>query len=552
MDATRRAEHLVANLRWLTFLVGAALVDHWPSAPVTAGLIGFCLAYNLSVLHLTRRRDLFVVAGRWLPWTCRLIDTALISVLVAHTGESESYLLYVFVLISTAYGSGSGRQILTATGLVSVANVLAMMYAAGPLAFSGSALYTLAWHAGAIGLAGLASVYLAKGRTYDERAAHQGGRLQALFECAGYLSDTRDINDMAQKVLRTAVERTSAGGGSLVLVEPESGELIDEAIIEDIKLSARDEEIVQTARSGAIEWVRSTGRELLIEPGEKSAETLATQTGVSIAAAPLVWTSHKSNEREVLGVLLIWAAPGASFHNPDLELVLALSVLASVGIVNLRLYTNLQTSFLRTLQSLAKSLEARDEYTQGHSERVTKLSCIIAERMNVPDEAVDMLRNAGPLHDIGKVGVPDAILTKPARLTNEEWEIMRRHPVMSEEICRPLGLSEEVLFLVRHHHERLDGKGYPDGLRAEDQPLLLRILAVADVFDALRSKRPYREPMTKEELIAEFNRCAGRIFDPTVVETIKTLIETGDLDYLYAEMDAEIGYVTSPELEMAA
>ncbi len=552
MDGTRRAEHLVANLRWITFVVGAALLEKWPALLVSAALVLFTLAYNLCVLYLTSSGQRFTRVGRWLPWACRIIDTVLVSLLVGHTGGAESYLLYAFVLVSTAYGSGSGRQVMAATALVSLAHVGSILTSQGSSALSGETLHLLAWHTGALVLAGFGAIYLAKGRSYDEQTLHQGGRLQALFECAGYLADTRDISDMSQKVLRTAVERTGAAGGELFLVDPDSDAMVDEAVIQNVKLSPKDEQVTQDARSSALEWVRSTGRELLIEPGEKPAEEAPSQSGISIAAAPLVWTSHKSNEREVLGVLLIWAAPGSSLHHHDLDLVLALSALASVGIVNLRLYTNLQTSFLRTLQSLAKSLEARDQYTQGHSERVTKVSCIIAERMNVPDEAIDMLRNAGPLHDIGKVGVPDAILTKPDRLTNEEWEIMRKHPVMSEEICSPLGLSEEILFLVRHHHERLDGKGYPDGLRAEDQPLLLRILAVADVFDALRSKRPYREPMTREDLIAEFNRCAGRIFDPTVVETIKTLIESGELDYLYAEMDAEIGYVASPELQLAA
>ncbi|MHB9038789.1 MAG: HD-GYP domain-containing protein, partial [Armatimonadota bacterium] len=214
--------------------------------------------------------------------------------------------------------------------------------------------------------------------------------------------------------------------------------------------------------------------------------------------------------------------------------------IAGAAIVNLRLYTNLQKQFLRTLQSLANGLEARDEYTRGHSERVMQVSCLIAQELQVPSETIDSLRNASLLHDIGKIGVPDAILRKAGKLTVEEWETMRRHPIVSEEICRPLGLSQDILFLIKHHHERLDGKGYPGGIPAQEQPLLQRILVVSDSFDAMRSRRPYRERMPQEELIGELNRSAGRTLDPTVVDALRRLIDRGDLDAVYEEHDRMI------------
>jgi putative nucleotidyltransferase with HDIG domain len=175
-----------------------------------------------------------------------------------------------------------------------------------------------------------------------------------------------------------------------------------------------------------------------------------------------------------------------------------------------------------------------------------KVALMIAEELGVPSESMEVLRSAAELHDIGKIGVPDAILRKAGKLTAEEWETMRRHPIVSEEICRPLGLPDEVLFLIKHHHERIDGKGYPAGLPPEQQPLLQRILVVADSFDAMRSRRPYRDVMSEEELLSELNRSAGRTMDPTVVEALKRLMDRGDLVPIYAEHDRLTGISVRP------
>jgi len=255
-------------------------------------------------------------------------------------------------------------------------------------------------------------------------------------------------------------------------------------------------------------------------------------------AAPLLWqASNNESDTSVLGVLMVWGIQSEDFGDDALDIVRIFAAMAGAAIVNLRLYTNLQRSFLRTLQTLANGLEARDEYTRGHSERVMQVACLVAEELGVRPDSIESLRNAALLHDIGKIGVPDSILRKAGKLTAEEWETMRRHPIVSEEICRPLGLPNEVLFLIKHHQERLDGKGYPAGLSAQDQPLLLRILVVVDSFDAMRSRRPYRDRMPQEELVNELNRCAGRTLDPTVVDALKRIMDRGDLDHIYEELD---------------
>jgi putative two-component system response regulator len=144
------------------------------------------------------------------------------------------------------------------------------------------------------------------------------------------------------------------------------------------------------------------------------------------------------------------------------------------------------------LFSLALSIEAKDRYTEGHCERLSKYSVAMAERLGLPEELRVALRRAGVVHDIGKIGVPEHILTKPGPLNDEEWKIMKQHPVMGERICAPLKSFRHVLPLIRHHHEKLDGSGYPDGLSGDQIPLTARILQIADVFDALTTDRPYR------------------------------------------------------------
>lgn len=162
------------------------------------------------------------------------------------------------------------------------------------------------------------------------------------------------------------------------------------------------------------------------------------------------------------------------------------------SLLRLKEFTDELENAETVLFSLALSIEAKDRYTEGHCERLSKYSVAMAGRLGLPDELRVALRRAGVVHDIGKIGVPEPILTKPGPLTDEEWEIMKQHPVMGERICAPLKSFRHVLPVIRHHHEKLDGSGYPDGLSGDQIPLTARILQIADVFDALTTARPYR------------------------------------------------------------
>ncbi len=184
--------------------------------------------------------------------------------------------------------------------------------------------------------------------------------------------------------------------------------------------------------------------------------------------------------------------------------------------------------FLHIVESLAISLDEKDQYTHGHSRRVTNLALEMAEHVTEETVDVDLLSLCGMLHDIGKIGVPDRILTSPDTLSEEEFEIIKKHPVQGAHILQPMESDEriaEISKVIKHHHERFDGTGYPSGLRGTAIPLLARIIAIADSFDAMTSGRSYREGLSIETAIEEIRKNMGSQFDPVLAEKFIYLME---------------------------
>jgi len=187
-------------------------------------------------------------------------------------------------------------------------------------------------------------------------------------------------------------------------------------------------------------------------------------------------------------------------------------------------YRRLQRAILQSLLGLANALEAKDAYTCGHSTRVARLAQQMARESGVPPHVTETIGQAALLHDLGKIGVPESILRKPGPLTAEEWEIMRRHPVTGAQIVAPLEFFDEGAIIVRHHHERLDGSGYPDGLTGDMIPLGARIVAVADTYDALTSGRPYRAGLSSAEAIRVLRAEGGRTLDGQLVRLLVDIV----------------------------
>lgn len=185
------------------------------------------------------------------------------------------------------------------------------------------------------------------------------------------------------------------------------------------------------------------------------------------------------------------------------------------------------------LFTLARSIEGKDPYTHGHCERLAEYSARLGLGLALPDNQITALRRAGVVHDIGKVAVPDAILLKPTRLSPEEWKVMHEHPVVGERICAPLKSFRLVLPIIRHHHERCDGSGYPDGLRGEAIPVTARILQIVDVYDALTTERPYKRAFSSQEAIQTMKQeVANGWWDGTILERFERLLKDQNVHHL--------------------
>jgi putative nucleotidyltransferase with HDIG domain len=200
------------------------------------------------------------------------------------------------------------------------------------------------------------------------------------------------------------------------------------------------------------------------------------------------------------------------------ELVAALQELQRAHAQLNQAHNELKRTYDMTLRALVTALDVRDSETEGHSERVVAYALALAREMGLSGEFLEHLERGALLHDIGKIGVPDAILCKPGPLTEEEWGIMRRHPELGYQMLAGIPFLEEARTIVLHHQERYDGRGYPQGLRGEEIHLGARIFAVIDSFDALTHDRRYRRAVSDDEAATEIERCSGTQFDPQVVQ----------------------------------
>ncbi|MEW6109789.1 MAG: HD domain-containing phosphohydrolase [Nitrospirota bacterium] len=219
------------------------------------------------------------------------------------------------------------------------------------------------------------------------------------------------------------------------------------------------------------------------------------------------------------------------FYSKDSKLLMAISVQAGLAIENAFLYSEFESLMIGAIRSLVKALEASSHWTAGHTERVTEYAIGIGNYMGLRSELIEKLKITSLLHDIGKIATPKEILNKKSKLEEDEWLEIKKHPVLGAEILKELKQFEEIIMSIKYHHEYWNGRGGIFGLKQKEIPVMARILAVADAFDALTSDRPYREKKTKEEAIIEIKRCSGTQFDPFVVDAFLKWVEDFNLQH---------------------
>ena len=188
-------------------------------------------------------------------------------------------------------------------------------------------------------------------------------------------------------------------------------------------------------------------------------------------------------------------------------------------------YKQLEQAYMESIQTLRYTVEAKDTYTRGHSDRVSEYSVLIGEALGLPEEDIKKLKIGGLFHDIGKIGVPDSILQKAGKLSDDEYSEIKNHPSIGAHILSTASIFQDIIPIVKHHHERYDGKGYPSQLAGENIPYLARITAVADTFDAMTSKRSYRDSLPLDYVITEFERCKGTQFDPKIADVFIDILK---------------------------
>jgi putative nucleotidyltransferase with HDIG domain len=254
----------------------------------------------------------------------------------------------------------------------------------------------------------------------------------------------------------------------------------------------------------------------------KAGESVILQHIRSVMCVPL------AAKTKILGAIYLDSTGVAdAFRQTDLELVSAIAQQAGLAIDRAKLIEDLENLFFESIRTIVAALEAKDRYTCGHSERVTTYAVEIARELSWNEKDLNTLNLSALLHDVGKIGIPERVLLKPGKLTAEEYEVMKQHPVIGAEIIKHLKNAGAIIGGIRHHHERWDGAGYPDGLKADQIPMMARIIQMADSYDAMTSHRPYRKGMSHEEVVSEVKRCQGSQFDPKVAEIFLALLSQG-------------------------
>lgn len=340
---------------------------------------------------------------------------------------------------------------------------------------------------------------------------------------------------LAEDVLRSLLHATSASCGCIALIPPGQATLRSEIAVSrcgewDVPECWPDgETLVGRAVTSSEACLLTRGRRT-----DGTWQRAGLPEGTTAALVVPLIDVNRDNETMLMGVMILMhRETGGLFRDSDLTTASLLAGNVTTALRTAEKISERQTRVLNTVQEIGRQAVERHEAAQGHSRRVAEVCARVASHMGLDTWAIEILRRGALLHEIGKIGIPDSILHKPIRLTEEEMEQLRRYPLLGYELCASLDLDPETLMLIRNHTERLDGSGYPDGLEMSQIPVPVRILAIADAFDSMSSSRSYRPDMGHRERNEQLNRFAGSQFDPTVVEALKALWSQGSLDDLY-------------------
>lgn len=362
-----------------------------------------------------------------------------------------------------------------------------------------------------------------------EQLEHRVHELSALYEFGRAVSTSLRLEEVVRLVVETVPPAVHAMAVWVFLWNEEQERLVAQPMAADDR--SPSVEIRYRAGEGLVGWVFLEGRPAIVtdvntdprwknEP-EHEKNILGFRVK-DVMAVPMI------HGKKVLGVLLaINRQQGRAFSDTDQSLFSALAGQAAIAIENAQLFEDVRDISVATISSLATAIDARDPYTRGHSEEVTRTVVKLAREMGWQGADLEMLEFAALLHDVGKIAVPDDILRKPEELIADEWNIIYLHPYHSAHILRPVEPLRKIIPWIYHHHERWDGEGYPDRLKGEDIPEGARIIAVVDAFNAITTNRPYHQALSEQAALDEIAENAGKQFDPAVVKAFLKIMKAG-------------------------
>jgi HD-GYP domain-containing protein (c-di-GMP phosphodiesterase class II) len=352
----------------------------------------------------------------------------------------------------------------------------------------------------------------------------QDARLKLLYEVGRQVGSISELRQWVEQITQMTQKTMKSAASSVLLLDEKKNELVFEIAEGEAGVGLKQVRI--SVHSGIAGWVARNGKPLIVNDVKRSRfwnKDIDKSTGFvtkSIMCAPLLAHNKAIGVLEVLNKL-----DGSDFTEQDLETLVSVASSAAIAIENSRLQQSVIDGCKSTIRALAATIDAKDPYTCGHSQRVVEYALLGGTSLSLSREELGVIEYAGILHDVGKIGIPDYILTKPGQLTDEEYRIMRKHPIISANIIDAVPFLEAAKKLILHHHERYDGLGYPDGLEGDDVPIGAYLLAVADTFDAITTDRPYRAALSVQHAIDELHRSSGTQLCPIAVDAFVSAIK---------------------------
>jgi len=346
--------------------------------------------------------------------------------------------------------------------------------------------------------------------------------IQDLMRKIGWVITSEEKTEgLLDLITESMVKAMGAESGAVVLLEEENAE---KGFRQAVAWGKEREKLLRLAsqKTSALTWMSQEKRPLIINRSEDPSDIAQDPNDLtyrSLLCVPLRYKNHNQ------GCVLVLNKNNAEpFIQDDATLLEHVASQIAIAAENSRLAKNAERSYVETIAALAIAVEERDAYTSGHLERVAGFSVRIAEKMKMDPQAIQTLRDAAFLHDVGKIAIEDSVLLKPGKLTPEERKIMETHAEKGEKIIAPLHTFKDLREIIRHHQEWYDGSGYPDGVKGEQISLSARILTVADVYDALTTTRPYRHAFSHEEALKIMNAESGTHFDPQILNVFLDIV----------------------------